>query len=105
MCLQVGTTATGHGVILETKEGQDLTLHEGAKCTQSIHVAVNAGAGAVDVAVVVAAATCRRIDTTLVHRSFREQGLVLGLSAQGLNWILECCVVCCVLFHDQDREK
>ena len=64
MCLQVGTTATGHGVIFETKKGQDLTLHEGWKCSQSIHVAVNAGAGAV--AVVVAAATCLRIDT-LVH--------------------------------------
>ena len=75
MVLQVVATATGHGVIFEAKKCQDLTLHEGWKCSQSIHVAVNAGAGAVDVAVVVAAATCRRIDSTLVH--IREQRIGL----------------------------
>ena len=64
MCLQIGTTPAGHGVIFEAKKCQDLTLHEGWKCSQSIHVAVNAGAGAGAVAVGVA--TCLRIDT-LVH--------------------------------------
>ena len=66
MVLQVVATATGHGVIFEAEKSQDLTLHEGRKCSQSIHVAVNAGAGAVVVAVVVAA-TRMRIDTTIVH--------------------------------------
>ena len=69
MLLQVGTTATGHGVIFEAKKGQNLTLHEawheGGKCSQSIHVAVHASAGTVVVAVVAAAAaTCMRIDPT-----------------------------------------
>ena len=67
MVLQVGATTTGHGVIFEAKKGQDLTLHEGGKCTHSIHVAVNAGAGAGAVVVAVAVVTCMRIDTTLAH--------------------------------------
>ena len=52
MCLQGGTTATGHGVILETKKCQDLTLHEGRKFGKTIRCAV-----VVVVVVAVAAAT------------------------------------------------
>ena len=36
MLLQVGATTTGHGVLLEAKKGQDLTLHEGGQCCKEI---------------------------------------------------------------------
>ena len=66
MCLQGGTTATGHGVILETKKCQDLTLHEGRKFGKTIR-------SAAAVVVVVAAAALAAAAATFCVTAWDER--------------------------------
>ena len=69
MFLQVGTTTTGQSVIFETEKSQNLTLHEGGKCTKSIHVAVNGAAVVVAVVVVVVVVVVDSLSPTPQRRT------------------------------------